>query len=82
MLADLEAMVSTMSVFTTFVKCCMGETECCACGADERVLRAYIRNDSAIGSMSDAQRRWCFNEIGSVEGYDKGDYVRVEATQI
>lgn len=46
----------------------------CPCGADERVLRAYISGLATLPPMTPEQREWCLNEIASVEGYDRKDY--------
>jgi hypothetical protein len=46
----------------------------CICGADERILRGYIREDPKLPPMTQAQREWCLNEIGSVEGYTRSDF--------
>jgi hypothetical protein len=46
----------------------------CACGPDERVLRAYIDGLPTLPPMTPEQREWCLSEIESVEGYDRRDY--------
>lgn len=46
----------------------------CACGPDERVLRAYADGLSFLPPMTAEQKNWCLDEIGSVEGYDRLDY--------
>lgn len=58
------------------VKCCTddGSGDGCMCGADERVLRGYMRKDALLAPMTEAQRNWCLGEIGCVEGYDRRDY--------
>jgi len=62
------------------VKCCGGSGAAddgqalCACGAEERVLRGYIRADPELAPMSPVQRAWCLLEISSVEGYERKDY--------
>jgi hypothetical protein len=62
-----------------FVPCCEGAgypfaMADCICGANERVLRGYIREDPNLPPMTQAQRDWCLDEIGSVEGYERKDY--------
>lgn len=46
----------------------------CACGPEERVLRAYIDGLPNLPPMTAEQKYWCLDEIGSVEGYDRLDY--------
>jgi hypothetical protein len=44
------------------VPCCMGEGHPCVCGPDERVLRAYARDESGLPPMTSEQREWCLEE--------------------
>lgn len=46
----------------------------CVCPTNEKALRAYSGQNSAIPAMTTEQRAWCLGEIGSVEGYDRSDY--------
>lgn len=57
------------------VPCCMG-SDGCICGSSERVLRGYISGTS-LPQMSEKQREWCLEEIGSVEGFDRADYAEL-----
>ena len=45
----------------------------CACSADEKAMRFWACY-GATQPMSAAQRAWCLDEIGSVEGYERSDY--------
>jgi hypothetical protein len=70
------------------VTCCgeagqdMDGNNLCVCGAEERVLRAYMRNDSKLGSMNAEDREWCLGEIAQVEGYDRKDYESCNDAQL
>lgn len=52
---------------------CSASDEQCICPRDERVLRAYIAQES-IRPMEPIEREWCLQEIDSVEGYDRSDF--------
>ena len=57
------------------VPCCLGSSEHdvgCACGPQERVMRAVVRGDA---QLTPEQREWCLGEITKVEGYDHADYL-------
>ena len=58
-----------MSVIWPEPPCCMGE-ELCVCGDAERALRGWMSGGVAE-PMSPEQRRYCLQEIGTVEGYDR-----------
>lgn len=57
--------------------CCIPEEVACAadcmCGRDERALRAYV-DGKIVVPMTDSQRAFCLNEIGTVEGYDAKEH--------
>ena len=42
----------------------------CVCPADEKALRAW-KSGSLETEMTPAQRKWCSDEIASVEGYTR-----------
>lgn len=57
------------------VQCCYaGSGEHCVCPHSERILRAFADHALSLPNMTQQQREWCLNEIGSVEGYERGDY--------
>lgn len=60
------------------VPCCSADSEGCACGKDERVLRAYKRREFGLPPMTPEQRKWCLDEIGSVEGYTREEWVDMD----
>lgn len=61
-------------VSTLPLNCCMGNDPC-ICGHAERVLRGYIAHNPSLSPMTTVQRDWCLDEIGSVEGHERHDYV-------
>ena len=68
-----------MSIFAGIaVPCCWDGTldagMPCACGAEERVLRGYIDGLQSLALMTVAQREWCLDEIGQVEGYRRSEH--------
>lgn len=63
-----------------WVHCCWDGTQDvgmpCACGPEERVLRAYADSTLTLPPMTDEQREWCLDEIGGIEGYDRDEHVQ------
>lgn len=61
------------------VPCCMGALEDrCACGDQEKILRAYKRREFGLPPMTPPQREWCLDEIGSVEGYTRSEWIDMD----
>ena len=61
------------------VPCCWDGTEeegCCVCGEDERVLRGYCNPAWTVPAMTPAQRTWCLDEIGQIEGFERAEHVQ------
>jgi hypothetical protein len=59
-------------LFSDFAPCCQGpEAGVCACGFQERALRAVIAGE--YRPMSQPERDWCKQEIAHVEGYSESD---------
>lgn len=55
---------------------CCNPGEACACSCTERVLRVYAYHPAGkLPAMTDDQRTACLDEIGSVEGYERQDWV-------
>lgn len=60
--------LSSKTLFEDFAPCCSGPDAIgCACGFQERALRAVIAGQ--YRPMTPAEREWCKHEIVSVEGY-------------
>jgi hypothetical protein len=72
----MERVIEAKAFYGVKVPCCGEPDEGCACGGDERVLRAYKRGEGDLKPMTQDQRQWCLDEIGQVEGYDIKDYVQ------
>jgi hypothetical protein len=69
-----------MGVFDrTSAPCCWDGTEnagdSCVCGAEERVLRAYAGGIQTLPQMTEEQKKWCLDEIGQVEGYERREHL-------
>lgn len=59
-------------LFADFAPCCEGPDEPgCACGFQERALRAVIAGQ--YRPMTPDERAWCKQEITSVDGYTEKD---------
>ena len=60
------------------VPCCWDGTadagNPCLCGPEEKVLRAYQDRLPSLPPMTNEQRKWCLDEIESIEGYDWLEY--------
>ena len=52
---------------------CGEEPGYCACNAEERVLRCFVRGSMPC-QMTQAQREECLREVARVEGYERKDY--------
>ncbi len=58
------------------VDCCSADDlglDGCACGREERVLRAYVDHRIEL-PMTLQQREWCLQEIDQVEGYKRSEH--------
>ena len=55
---------------------CFDDERRCICPPAERALRAHsaYKRDPELPAMTEVQRAWCLDEIGSVEGYRAADH--------
>lgn len=61
----------------TGMRCqCYSDGSNCVCGLSELFLRAVSNTDNGL-ALSEAQREWCLNEIGRVEGYVRDEWTGV-----
>lgn len=64
------------ALFAGIAAPCCNPADGCACSDPERVLRVYAyRPAGMLPAMTEDQRTACLDEIGSVEGYERADWV-------